>query len=135
MVPPATGEPATSAPAVASRNERFRKADRLLKRSEFLRVQRRGRRFTTPHLVVLSIESLTGRTRVGITASKKIGNAPTRNRVKRRFREIFRQNKAAWPEATDIVIIARSASVAAAYNTLQDDLLAWAERAKRGTSK
>ena len=53
----------------------------------------------------------TGRVRVGITASRKVGNAVARNRVKRAVRDWFRTRKPKLPSARsdglDLVVIAR----------------------------
>ena len=44
---------------------------------------------------------------MGVTVSKKTGNAVKRNRVKRLIREFFRLNKKHFPQGYDIVIIAK----------------------------
>lgn len=106
---------------------RYRKSERLLKRADFLRVQGQGRRFTTPRLVILFMPSAVERTRLGITVSTKVGNAVVRNRTKRRLREIYRQNRANWPEGMDIVIIARKAAATADYSVLAQDVTMWIE--------
>lgn len=48
--------------------------------------------------------------RLGITASRRVGSAVVRTRVKRRIREWFRRHRDALPEARDIVVIARSSA-------------------------
>ena len=45
--------------------------------------------------------------RIGITASRKVGNAVRRNRWKRRIREIFRRNKRDIPVGYDFVVIVK----------------------------
>ena len=45
--------------------------------------------------------------RVGIIASRRIGNAVARNRAKRRLRDLFRRNQDALPASCDLVLIAR----------------------------
>lgn len=53
-------------------------------------------------------EASRGAPRLGITASRKVGSAVVRNRVKRRVREWFRRRRSELPEARDIVVIARA---------------------------
>jgi ribonuclease P protein component len=49
-------------------------------------------------------------TRLGITASKKVGNSVVRSKAKRIVREAFRTGRHLFPEAFDLVVICRSAS-------------------------
>lgn len=51
--------------------------------------------------------SSANRSRLGITASRKVGNAVVRNRFKRRVREWFRHRRWDLPEVLDLVVIAR----------------------------
>ena len=50
--------------------------------------------------------------------SKRVGDAVTRNRVKRRLREAVRRTLADLPPGWDIVLVARSAAATADYTTL-----------------
>ena len=55
----------------------------------------------------------TGRVRLGITASRKVGNAVVRNRIKRATREWFRTGReriVLEPGGLDLVVIARRAA-------------------------
>lgn len=45
--------------------------------------------------------------RIGIVASRAVGNAVARNLIKRHFREIFRRNQHAIPVGLDLVVVAR----------------------------
>ncbi len=56
--------------------------------------------------------------RVGISVSKKVGNAVIRNRVRRRLREVVRSRIAGWKGGLDAVLVARSASAEASFEDL-----------------
>src|SRR5262245_9512855 len=88
-------------------SERFPKAARVRRRGEYLALQRDGRRCHTPHLVVLRRPTVGGRPRLGVTVSKRIGNAVVRNRVKRLVREVFRVCQASIRPPVDLVVIAK----------------------------
>ena len=46
---------------------------------------------------------------MGITASRKVGNAVVRTRAKRLIREAFRAKRALWPVGVDLVVIVKRA--------------------------
>jgi ribonuclease P protein component len=86
----------------------FGAADRLHRSAEFLRLQRTGVRVKSAHFVLYA-EQLAGeeRRRLGITVSRRIGNAVVRNRVKRRVRECFRLRlRDQLPTGASMVVIA-----------------------------
>lgn len=82
-----------------------------LRRADFLRATRQGRRFATEYfLLYLFDRKDSGPARLGITVTRKLGNAVRRNRIKRLVREWYR-HKQAHPDARagcDLVVIARS---------------------------
>ena len=87
----------------------FGKDRRLRARSEFDRVQRGGVRVVSAHFVFLLASRVeAGPSRLGLVASRKVGNAVARNRVKRVCRECFRLGMAPLPDGIDLVLIARS---------------------------
>lgn len=89
-----------------SKNFRFTKAERLLKRREFLAVSRNYKqRINTDHFLFLLKPNQLPQTRLGIIASKKVGSAVRRNRVKRIIREFFRINKHLLPPRQDLLVI------------------------------
>lgn len=77
-------------------------------------------------VVIVACQGAQSWTRIGLTVSRKVGNAVIRNRVKRRLREIFRRNKSAFPKGTDLVIIARQNAAEATWEELQKEVLALA---------
>jgi ribonuclease P protein component len=89
---------------------RFSARHRVRKRSDFRRIQETGRRIVSPGFIFLVQRSVTANgPRIGITASRRVGNAVQRNRAKRLVREAFRVTRAFWPEAAEVVIIVRRA--------------------------
>ena len=82
-------------------------------------MQGTGRKIHTQHFLIFS---LPGSGRLGITVSKKVGNAVTRNRIRRLVREFVRLDR--WvPAASDVVVVAkRSAAEAAGYREVARDL-------------
>ncbi|HWZ87635.1 MAG TPA: ribonuclease P protein component [Polyangiaceae bacterium] len=87
---------------------RFPAASRVRKRPEFLSIQERGQRVSTPRFVlILSASSAPGSPRLGVTASRKVGNAVVRARAKRLIREAFRATRGLWPAGIDLVVIVK----------------------------
>jgi ribonuclease P protein component len=105
---------------MAGGRNRFPPSARLRKRSDYIAVQGSGRKVHTQHFLVL-VRRQEGSGRVGITVSKKVGNAVTRNRVKRLVREFVRQTR--WiPEHCDLVIIAKRSAAEIDFAELSRDL-------------
>ena len=61
--------------------------------------------------------------RLGYTVSTKLGHAVTRNRVRRRLREIYRLNSHSLKTGMDIVVVARTRCVDAKYSELEQAFL------------
>ena len=85
--------------------------------------------FASSYLVLYARKNRSGCNRVGITVGKKLGKAHVRNRVRRRFREIYRLNEEKFQPGWDIVVVARSRSVEAPFSKLTESFLALSEKA------
>jgi ribonuclease P protein component len=84
------------------------RANRVRKRAEFLDIQSGGVRVNGDCLVFVVKRRPAGSPlRLGITASRKIGNSVQRSRARRLIREGFRAVFSELPEALDIVVIVR----------------------------
>lgn len=89
---------------------RYAADDRIRKRTEYLRIQQAGHRVVSPGFVFMLRRSAPSRgPRLGITASRRVGNAVERNRAKRLVREAFRTVRTTWPAGMDVVVIVREA--------------------------
>lgn len=79
----------------------------LTKNKEFSRAYTRGKSFVHPLLVTYVVKTRNNTVRIGITASKKIGNAVTRNRARRVIRAALQQTLSTDMSNYDIVFVAR----------------------------
>jgi ribonuclease P protein component len=107
---------------------------RLRHRGEFQRVFDQGRRLHGRYFTVIVAPSASPGDRLGIVASRKLGNAVIRNRAKRLIREIFRHSSAAGP-ARDIVVIPKTGMTAVSLETLAREFQAALERGGRMSKK
>jgi ribonuclease P protein component len=99
---------------------RFGSDRRLRRRVEFQRVFDTGFRVHGRFLTLVVAPGPASSARLGIVASRKLGNSVQRNRAKRLIREIFRQNNDPRP-GLDVVVIPRRELFDAAYTTLEAD--------------
>jgi len=60
--------------------------------------------------------------RLGITTSRKVGDAPTRNRVRRLVREFFRRRRLELTPPRDVLVIARPGAAAVRYADVEEQL-------------
>ena len=67
----------------------------------------RGKSIVTPSVVIYYSKNRTGELRLGITTSKKIGNAVKRNRARRIIREAFRKISPYLRRGYDYILVAR----------------------------
>jgi ribonuclease P protein component len=93
----------------------YPRSARLRRRPEFLAVQKDGRRSHTAHFVVIARPAPGPTSRLGITASGRIGNAVVRNRIKRVVREVFRQTRPWLTAVRDVVVIAKPGAETLSY--------------------
>lgn len=117
---------------------------RIKQRREFLRVQRGGRKHQLRHFLVFaaprvrlpagesSSEPLP--TRLGITVTRKIGNAVARNKIKRLVREVFRQHRERLPSGLDLVWVAKQGAAEADFAGVLADFEALLRRGELVTT-
>ncbi len=112
-------------------DQRFRRGDRLLHKSEFDRAFEGGRKAFVRGLVVYVHDGAVGHPRIGLVTSRKFGNAVRRNRARRLLREAFRLEKGALPPL-DIVALPQPGRAPDPRDLVRAVLLAAVARAARG---
>jgi ribonuclease P protein component len=85
----------------------------------------KGRRRRFGHLEMIWTDNMTGHPRMGLIVPRYQSSAVARNRLRRRLREIWRQDVQQHQPAWDLVIRARREAYAAPFPALRDDMLAW----------
>ena len=89
---------------------------------EFKRLYYRGGSFVSREVVLYVLPNRLHFNRLGITVSKKIGTAVTRNRIRRRIKEIYRLTENNIKEGYDLCFVARSRAVKADFESLQSSM-------------
>lgn len=100
------------------------KKNRLSKNQDFTIVYKKGKSYANRSFVVYYYNRKDDTDfRLGVSVSKKIGNAVTRNRIKRLVKAVFLENKLSISNGYDFVIIARHNASKLSYNETKSALL------------
>ncbi|ASN07258.1 ribonuclease P protein component [Virgibacillus necropolis] len=102
----------------------MKKAFRIKDNEEFQLLFKKGKSFANRQLVVYYMEKEgQAHFRIGISVGKKIGNAVTRNRIKRHLRHAFQDLKEEIAKPSDIIIIARQPTKDMSYEQFKKSLI------------
>jgi ribonuclease P protein component len=114
---------------------------RLRRRPEFLRAQRLGQKHHMRHFLVFVTErnaeprEITRAelppTRLGVTVTRKVGQAVVRNRIKRLVREAFRRERHLFEPGYDMVWVAKRTAAGTTFANVVSDLQVLARKLKR----
>ena len=107
----------------------FRSHERIKTRAEFQEIYRKGARVHGRYSTVFVLANQLPIGRLGIAATKKLGDAVERNRAKRLIREVFRRNKVA--PGFDVVVIPKRELLDTSLTALETDYRNTLERTFR----
>lgn len=97
--------------------------ERIRKKKEFTFLYDKGNRYRGRYFNLVYLANDLSYSRIAVVASKKVGHAVVRNKIKRRFRALFRRNKHLLAKSTDLIIIAKKNAPFAPWTELQEDFL------------
>lgn len=98
-------------------------SESLKKNSDFQKIYCERKSYANRFLVMYILENGTGRNRIGISVSKKVGNSVVRHRVKRLIKEAYRLHEDMFNSGLDIVVIARMSAKKISYQETESALL------------
>jgi ribonuclease P protein component len=106
------------------RGQRLPSEERLRRRTDYLHCYRTGRRRHGALAILYFAPNQAGHPRIGITASRKVGKAVLRHRLKRRIKETYRRwNDRAKLPALDLVVHLKPEASAADFRTFRGEVL------------
>lgn len=101
----------------------MKKRFRVKKEKDFSAIFKKGKSFANRKFVIYRLENNEQHFRVGLSVSKKLGNAVMRNQIKRRIRHILIEHKDQLVENVDFVVIARKGVEILDYAEMEKNLL------------
>lgn len=107
----------------------MQRENRLTKREDFNKVYRHGKSSANQQFVVYYmkrpgfVQQADRDFRLGISVSKKVGNAVVRNRLRRMIKEIVRHNGDRIVGQTDLILIARKPAADMEYKEMEKSIL------------
>jgi ribonuclease P protein component len=100
----------------------FPKDERIRERREFTELFNNAGRTHSSHLILFRRSNSRQCARVGITASRKVGGAVVRNRIKRLIREYYRQHKADFVPGFDYSLVVKRSFSRLSRGAAEDEL-------------
>ena len=97
--------------------------ERIRKKKEFLFLYKKGNRYRGRYFTLIYLANDLSYSRMAVVASKKVGRAVVRNKVKRRLRTLYRRNKHMLQKNLDFVIIAKKEIHGVPWQVLKDDYI------------
>lgn len=112
------------------RGTKLRKREKLMQKAEYVRVLRKGTRVSSQNFTLAFLKNSRSFARIGhVVAKKVVRTAVSRNRIKRRFREVFRLNKHRF-DCNDVVFMAKTDTSGISFSAVSREILGLVSREK-----
>lgn len=100
----------------------MKKINIVRKNQDFKRVLNQRKSLGNKYLVIYYKENIINLNRYGISVSKKVGNAVTRNKIKRQIKNIIDKNQNLFKKNQDYIIIVKKAILDLKYNEIEESI-------------
>ena len=97
--------------------------ERIRKKKEILLVYKKGNRYRGRYFTLIYLTNDLSYSRMAVVASKKVGRAVVRNKVKRRLRTLYRRNKNVLQKNLDLVFIAKKEAHEVPWQVIKDEFI------------
>ena len=98
-------------------------SESMKKNQDFRNVYENGKSYADKYLVMYVLENNKNINRLGISASKKVGNSVVRHRFARLVRESYRLHENIFNSGLDIVVVARKSAASVGFSEIESALL------------
>ncbi len=98
-------------------------SESLKKNSDFRNVYENGKSYANKYLIMYVLENNKNVNRLGISASRKVGNSVVRHRFTRLVRESYRLHENIFNSGLDIVVVARKSAASIRYFEIERAIL------------
>lgn len=94
-----------------------------LKNKEFQLIYKSGKSYANKYLVMYVNNNDAGKSKLGISVSKKVGNSVVRHRLARLIRETYRLNRNMFNSGLNIIVVARVSAKDVSYKQIESAFL------------
>ena len=109
----------------------MKKKHRILKNTEFQKIKKNSKFIKNNFTVIYFKKKKLEYSRIGISVSKKIGNAVARNKIKRQIKSIFAMNFNFYELKHDYVVFPRKSFLINKYLKTQKEILLTLEKTEK----
>ncbi len=103
--------------------EILKSSESMKSNANFKEVYQNGKSYANMYLIMYVLRNESGKNRIGISVSRKVGNSVVRHRITRLIRESYRLNEEMFNSGLDIVVIARVGARGKSYNEINSALM------------